>query len=46
MGGRWRSPPESNGIIATTAIKSLSISYQASMQGRLRWLRGSGFGTD
>jgi hypothetical protein len=38
--------PERNGIIATTAIKSLSTSYQASMQGRLRWLRGSCFGTD
>src|SRR6266849_9586862 len=46
MRRRWRSTPERNGIIATTAIKSLSTSYQASMQGRLRWLRGSGFGTD
>ena len=42
----WRSTPERNGIIATTAIKSLSTSYQASTQGRLRWLRGSGLGTD
>jgi hypothetical protein len=28
------------------ADRTGGASYQASMQGRLRWLRGSGFGTD